>query len=86
MKCFKYDKVFDEYSTQEDVFNDSISPFVDEFIEGYNWAVFWEGQSKTGKTYTLFGNDDSPDNEGVILKTTDKMFSKCWYSLVISGF
>ena len=74
IKIFEFDHVFDKYSTQEEVYKESISPMVENFIEGYNWAVFASGLSRAGKTYTLYGKDDSLKNEGIIPRTVNRIF------------
>ena len=55
-KNFKLDCVFDESSTQEEVFF-YIEPLLQGFIEGYNTTIFTYGQSGTGKTYSMLGYD-----------------------------
>ena len=48
-------QVFGPNSQQEDLFNQAISPIVNEVLEGYNCTIFAYGQTGTGKTYTMEG-------------------------------
>ena len=51
----EYDHVFDEHSTQEDIFS-AVSGVVTHFLNGFNCTIFTYGQTGSGKTYTMFGN------------------------------
>lgn len=42
-------------------------------FEGYNSCVFAYGQSGTGKTYALFGNEQAP---GLIQHVNEELFKK----------
>jgi len=52
-KAFSFDRVFGTYSTQEEVFNTTVRPIVDEVLEGYNSTLFAFGPTGTGKTHTM---------------------------------
>ena len=55
-KTFKFDKVFDSQSTQEELFTQSNIPnLVSKVIEGYHSTIFAYGQTGSGKTYTMEG-------------------------------
>eukprot|EP00899_Mesostigma_viride_P004778 jgi/Mesvir1/14300/Mv09724-RA.1 len=54
-RTFTFDKVFGPSSTQEDVFEQSVVPIVNEVLEGFNCTIFAYGQTGTGKTYTMEG-------------------------------
>lgn len=43
----------------------------DKFIEGYNGTIFAYGSTGSGKTYTMFGQDD-----GLVPKVVDEIFSR----------
>lgn len=47
--------MFGPNSQQKDLFNQAISPIVNEVLEGYNCTIFAYGQTGTGKTYTMEG-------------------------------
>lgn len=42
---YNFDHVFDENSTQEDIFNTSIAPMVNDVLNGFNCTVFAYGQT-----------------------------------------
>ena len=53
--CFKIFKVFGPKSQQRSIYDQAISPIVNEVLEGFNCTVFAYGQTGTGKTYTMEG-------------------------------
>ena len=68
-KVFTFDRVYSQYTSQEELFNYSVKPLVNEVLDGYNATIFAYGQTGTGKTYTMEGNLDSNNldkNAGVI--------------------
>ena len=48
-KKFNFDKVFNQYATQEEVYTSVVAPVVHEVLEGFNCTVFAYGQTGTGK-------------------------------------
>uniref|UniRef100_A0A3B3SXC5 Kinesin family member 7 n=1 Tax=Paramormyrops kingsleyae TaxID=1676925 RepID=A0A3B3SXC5_9TELE len=50
---FHCDFVFEESSTQEDVYSECIQPLIEAFFQGFNATVFAYGQTGSGKTYTI---------------------------------
>uniref|UniRef100_K3WLS8 Kinesin-like protein n=1 Tax=Globisporangium ultimum (strain ATCC 200006 / CBS 805.95 / DAOM BR144) TaxID=431595 RepID=K3WLS8_GLOUD len=59
-----FDKVFMDSSTQEDIFC-AVEPGLRASLQGYNATIFAYGQTGTGKTHTIFGEDADtiPTNE-----------------------
>lgn len=53
---FAFDAVFDENSTQTDVYNKSAKPYVAKAIQGENVTIFAYGATGAGKTHTMFGS------------------------------
>jgi kinesin family protein 11 len=47
--------VFGPDSTQDRLFNQAISPIVEEVLDGFNCTIFAYGQTGTGKTFTMEG-------------------------------
>jgi kinesin family protein 4/21/27 len=57
--------VFDQRSTQEQVYRDAVDPLVGEVVSGYNVTVMAYGQTGSGKTFTMgTSGDDDVDDEG----------------------
>ncbi|KAJ3306149.1 Kinesin-like protein kif21b [Kappamyces sp. JEL0829] len=52
-KSFTFDYLFDENSSQEDLYNLSVAPLVDRFMEGFNATILAYGQTGSGKTYSM---------------------------------
>jgi hypothetical protein len=51
-----YDKVFDEKSSQFDLF-EYIKNDISQVFNGINCSLFTYGQTNSGKTYTMFGSE-----------------------------
>ncbi|CAG9318537.1 unnamed protein product [Blepharisma stoltei] len=71
-QSFTYDKVFSEYSSNEEVFESIAKPFVLNALNGINTTIFAYGQTSSGKTYTIRGN---PENPGIIPLSIREIFS-----------
>lgn len=76
------DQVFGPDSGQERLYNQAVSPIVEEVLEGFNCTIFAYGQTGTGKTYTMEGGDrDSADGHdlsevaGVIPRAIHQIFT-----------
>lgn len=57
-KKYAFDRVFDMFSRQSEVYAYVCQPMIKEVLMGYNCTVFAYGQTGTGKTYTMEGNLD----------------------------
>ena len=68
-----FDYIFDQNAEQKDIFNNINQHIIDSLFEGFNINIFTFGASKSGKTYTLFGNDSYP---GLIFFSLEKIFDK----------
>ncbi|CAO2146428.1 unnamed protein product [Urochloa humidicola] len=55
-KEFSVDRVFDQESKQEDVFEE-VKPILRSALDGHNVCILSYGQTGTGKTYTMEGTD-----------------------------
>ncbi|XP_017127572.1 kinesin-like protein Klp61F [Drosophila elegans] len=56
-KKFTFDRSFGPESKQCDVYSVVVSPLIEEVLSGYNCTVFAYGQTGTGKTHTMVGNE-----------------------------
>lgn len=75
--AFTFDRVFDMYSSQLDVFNYSLKQTVDDLLNGYNGTVFAYGQTGSGKSYTMMGPNNAIDDReyrGAIPRIVDRIF------------
>ncbi|XP_048235976.1 LOW QUALITY PROTEIN: kinesin-like protein KIN-14U [Ricinus communis] len=70
MKAFRFDKVFNQAATQEDVFTD-VEPILRSALDGYNVCIFAYGQTGTGKTFTMDGTNDQP---GIIPRALEELY------------
>ncbi|KAM0947711.1 putative minus-end-directed kinesin ATPase [Dioscorea sansibarensis] len=69
-KEFCADKVFDQRSTQEDVFLE-VEPILRSAMDGHNVCIFAYGQTGTGKTFTMEGTNDQP---GIVPRAIEELF------------
>lgn len=58
-KKFTFDRAFGPDSKQSEVYHVVVAPLINEVLAGYNCTVFAYGQTGTGKTHTMVG-DESP--------------------------
>lgn len=56
-KTFIFDKAFDEYASNDNIFDFNIKDLVDYSINGKSGSIIAYGQTGTGKTYTLLEQD-----------------------------
>lgn len=72
---FTFDRVFDMSCKQQDIFDFSIRPTVDDILNGYNGTVFAYGQTGAGKSYTMMGSIDDDEGRGVIPRIVEQIFA-----------
>ncbi|RDL42450.1 Kinesin-like protein [Venustampulla echinocandica] len=70
---FAFDRVFDENTTQADVYEATTRGLLDSVLEGYNATVFAYGATGCGKTHTITGTAQQP---GIIFLTMQELFEK----------
>ncbi|KAJ4828706.1 Kinesin-like protein KIN-5B [Turnera subulata] len=78
-RVFTFDKVFGPKAQQRSIYDQAISPIVNEVLDGFNCTVFAYGQTGTGKTYTMEGGmrnkgGDLPAEAGVIPRAVRQIF------------
>ncbi|XP_059578334.1 centromere-associated protein E isoform X3 [Alligator mississippiensis] len=71
MKSFIYDRVFHSHDSTEKVYEGVAVPIIKSAVQGYNGTIFAYGQTASGKTYTMMGNDNSI---GIIPKAIHDIF------------
>ncbi|CRG93363.1 kinesin-8, putative [Plasmodium gallinaceum] len=72
-KKYVFDYAFDENSSQEDVYNNSVKCLIDAVIKGYNSTVFAYGATGAGKTHTIIGYKNEP---GIMMMILKDLFEK----------
>ncbi|KAH8716775.1 P-loop containing nucleoside triphosphate hydrolase protein [Phaeosphaeriaceae sp. PMI808] len=72
-QTFAFDRVFDDTTTQGDVYEASTKPLLDNVLDGYNATVFAYGATGCGKTHTITGTAQQP---GIIFMTMQELFEK----------
>ena len=72
---FKADNVFGSFSTQEEVFDQTMPGILKDVLKGFESTVFAYGQTGTGKTHTMEGMIDSPEQRGIIPRAATSIFA-----------
>ena len=76
-KQFTFDQVFSQESSQEEVYEKTVSPLVNNFFDGYNATVFAYGQTGSGKTYTMGTSAENVGSEyefGIVPRAMAQIF------------
>ncbi|KAI0474668.1 kinesin motor domain-containing protein [Xylaria cf. heliscus] len=72
-QTFGFDRVFDENTTQTEVYEATTKCLLDSVLDGYNATVFAYGATGCGKTHTITGTTQMP---GIIFLTMQELFEK----------
>lgn len=80
-KTYHFDKVFSPAADQAMMYDEVVTPILDEMIAGFNCTVFAYGQTGTGKTYTMSGDMSETlgmlsDEAGIIPRALYALFNK----------
>ncbi|KAI1004421.1 Kinesin-like protein [Podosphaera aphanis] len=80
-KTYQFDKVFSSAADQAIIYDDVVTPILEEMLSGYNCTIFAYGQTGTGKTYTMTGDMDETygilsDSAGIIPRALHALFTK----------
>ncbi|GAM40023.1 kinase-related protein [Talaromyces pinophilus] len=80
-KAYHFDKVFSPAADQTTLFDDVVTPILNEMLSGYNCTIFAYGQTGTGKTYTMSGDMTDTlgilsENAGIIPRVLYSLFTK----------
>ncbi|KAG2392692.1 hypothetical protein C9374_011417 [Naegleria lovaniensis] len=74
-KKFFFDDVFDDKSTQQDVFMSTGKRVLDRFVLGFNGCIFAYGQTGSGKTWTMQGLKGEAEKEGIMTRFVRELFN-----------
>ncbi|KAH7034688.1 kinesin motor domain-containing protein [Microdochium trichocladiopsis] len=72
-QVFAFDRVFDDNTTQSEVYEATTKTLLDSVLDGYNATVFAYGATGCGKTHTITGTAQMP---GIIFLTMQELFEK----------
>ncbi|XP_078587891.1 kinesin-like protein KIF18A [Branchiostoma floridae x Branchiostoma japonicum] len=70
---FIFDRVFNDMTSQQEVYESTTKVIVDGVLNGYNCSVFAYGATGAGKTFTMLG---SPQKPGVIFLTMMDLYQR----------
>ena len=70
-KNFEYDYIFDQKSTQNEVYEE-VTLLIQSMVQGNNICIIAYGQTCTGKTYTIQGPDSK--NPGIVPRAAKELF------------
>ncbi|XP_062517436.1 uncharacterized protein LOC134192702 [Corticium candelabrum] len=73
LRSFVFDRVYAPDASQEHLYTSAVKPVVRSILKGYNGSIIAYGQTSTGKTYTIEGNDG--DHRGIIPRTSEEIFN-----------
>ncbi|KAL9642704.1 hypothetical protein ABK040_009783 [Willaertia magna] len=74
-KSFYFDAVFDNNSSQQEVFEGTGQKIVERFTFGFNACIFAYGQTGSGKTWTMEGKKGDTLQEGIMTRFTRELFA-----------
>ena len=71
---FKFSKIFDQPTKQDEVFDAVAKPVIDNVLAGYNGTIFAYGQTGSGKTFTITGGAERYIDRGIIPRSLSYIF------------
>lgn len=75
IQSFTFDAVFGPNSTQSEIFEAVGRPILSDTLLGYNGTIFAYGQTGSGKTYTMMGEVNDEQAQGMIPKMANEIFT-----------
>ncbi|XP_065653906.1 kinesin-like protein KIF17 [Hydra vulgaris] len=73
-RSFTFDHVFATDATNEEIYNEAVSPLVQSVLLGYNGCVFAFGQTSCGKTFSMQGVQKPASQRGVMPRAFQQIF------------
>ena len=61
------------FQSQKDIYSTVGSHLVEDIMAGYNGTIFAYGQSGSGKTYTMYGEDTFDENKKIALNNNQDL-------------
>lgn len=81
LQTFDMDRVFEDMTTQEEVYSGHTRDVVYDFVNGMNGCIICYGQTGSGKTYTMFGpseldlQDETSEYRGIAPRAFQDIFT-----------
>jgi len=85
LREFQFDRIIEESTNQETVYESFVKKIVFDFINGFNASCLVYGQTGSGKTYTMFGPDGDQhhvhsnlkikNDHGIVPRVCNDLFS-----------
>lgn len=75
-KQFTFDMAFDWTLSQELIYERCASGIIENVLEGYNGTIFAYGQTGTGKTHTMTGQENDPVHKGIMPRSFEDVFKR----------
>uniref|UniRef100_A0A7S1N5Q6 Kinesin-like protein n=1 Tax=Eutreptiella gymnastica TaxID=73025 RepID=A0A7S1N5Q6_9EUGL len=73
---FKFSRVFDTSTTQEEIFDGIARPAVQSALQGFNSTIFAYGQTGSGKTFTITGGTAAFQERGIIPRSIAMIYQE----------
>ena len=73
-KQFTFDLVYDWKCSQQEIYEETSAPIIQNVLEGYNGTIFAYGQTGTGKTHTMAGVEDDHKQRGIMPRSFEDIF------------
>ncbi|KAF7190770.1 Kinesin-like protein [Pseudocercospora fuligena] len=72
---FQFNSVYDQHATQQDIFENEVSPTIKHLFKGFDVTLFAYGVTGTGKTHTMRGGKALADR-GVIPRLLSSIYRR----------
>ncbi|XP_022050559.2 kinesin-like protein KIF6 [Acanthochromis polyacanthus] len=73
---FRFQRVFDQATKQEEIFEHIAKPVADSVLAGYNGTIFAYGQTGSGKTFTITGGAERYSDRGIVPRTLSYLYER----------
>ncbi|XP_071495636.1 kinesin-like protein KIF6 [Diadema antillarum] len=74
--AFRFERVFNQKTKQDEIFECVARDVVDNALLGYNGTIFAYGQTGSGKTFTITGGAERYIDRGIIPRTLSYLFQQ----------
>ncbi|CAM9530118.1 unnamed protein product, partial [Laminaria digitata] len=71
---FTYDRIFDEDSSTQEVYEGVAQDIVHSVVRGLNGTIFAYGQTSSGKTFTMQGDGENTKTPGIVQMAARDLF------------